>query len=350
MNARVIDHSTDEIVEYSQQELLVADKDMAISSAIASQVAASHTFNDYLSDKPNNTILAQLIDLGAFCDYLLEVGVTRTAEELQTIPNKWAGIEWGQVKGFVKWLLKNGYSIATVNRRLSTVKVYCKLAKQAGAISTDTYLRIKDVTGYKPSSARNIDEKREVTRVGHKKAEPVHISDEQAEQLKRQPDTPQGRRDRLLMCLLLDHGLRAGELSGLMVGDLNLNTGVMRFDRPKVSKEQNHKLSADTLRALRAYIDSGDRPAEGYLLRGSRKGGKLDGNGMNEIAITVRVKELAERIGLQGMSAHDCRHYWATKWAGKVDVFRLQEAGGWSSLEMPRRYVARAEVANEGMV
>lgn len=42
-------------------------------------------------------------------------------------------------------------------------------------------------------------------------------------------------------------------------------------------------------------------------------------------------------------------HYWATQWAGKVDVLRLQEAGGWNSLAMPRRYVARARIANEGM-
>jgi hypothetical protein len=30
-------------------------------------------------------------------------------------------------------------------------------------------------------------------------------------------------------------------------------------------------------------------------------------------------------------------------------VLRLQEAGGWSSLAMPRRYVEESEIANEGM-
>ncbi len=33
----------------------------------------------------------------------------------------------------------------------------------------------------------------------------------------------------------------------------------------------------------------------------------------------------------------------------KVDVLRLQEAGGWSSLAMPRRYVEEAQIANDGM-
>ncbi len=71
--------------------------------------------------------------------------------------------------------------------------------------------------------------------------------------------------------------------------------------------------------------------------------------GISERAISWRVRELGEQVGVTGLSPHDCRHYWATYWADKVDVLRLQEAGGWSSLTMPRRYVEDAEIANEGM-
>ena len=59
---------------------------------------------------------------------------------------------------------------------------------------------------------------------------------------------------------------------------------------------------------------------------------------------------LGEQDGLEGLSAHDCRHYWATYWVRKVDVLRLQEAGGWNSLAMPRRYVEESKIANDGMV
>ncbi len=71
---------------------------------------------------------------------------------------------------------------------------------------------------------------------------------------------------------------------------------------------------------------------------------------MNERPITERVRLLGEQVGPERLSPHDCRHYWAIYWADKVDVLRLQEAGGWSSLAMPRRYVEDAEIANEGMV
>lgn len=59
---------------------------------------------------------------------------------------------------------------------------------------------------------------------------------DQAAQLKRQPDTPQGWRDALLTCLLLGHGLRAGEVARLAVADLDLATGEPRFYRVKVDK------------------------------------------------------------------------------------------------------------------
>jgi integrase len=59
---------------------------------------------------------------------------------------------------------------------------------------------------------------------------------------------------------------------------------------------------------------------------------------------------LGKEIGLDHLSAHDCRHYWATCAAKNgTDPFVLQEAGGWSSLAMPRRYIEDNEIANEGV-
>lgn len=43
-------------------------------------------------------------------------------------------------------------------------------------------------------------------------------------------------------------------------------------------------------------------------------------------------------------------HAWATRAARSgTDPFALQEAGGWNSLTMPRRYIELAEVANQGV-
>lgn len=76
----------------------------------------------------------------------------------------------------------------------------------------------------------------------------------QARFLKRgQPNTPQGHRDTVLFCLLLDHGLRCGEAALLKVEHIDFARWELRFERPKVNLTQTHKLTADTIRALTAY-------------------------------------------------------------------------------------------------
>jgi integrase len=323
---------------------------MASVGAVANHYAANAVFADYANRKAGNTLRAQLQDLAAFAEYLGAVGVAVDPIALQTAPSAWMGITWGIVKGFAQWGISAGFSVTTINRRLSTVKVYAKLANQAGCIDDSEYMRVRGVSGYSRPESKRIDSRREVSRQSNKKASATRISEAQARQLKAQPDSPQGRRDALMMALLLDHGLRAGEVVALTVDSFDLRGGFVYVDRPKVGIEDHkHKMSADTLIALRNWIDSGDCPAAGPILRGSRKGGALTGQGVSAISLTKRVADLGNQIGIAGLSAHDCRHFWASFWADKVSVLRLQEAGGWASLEMPRRYVARAAVANEGM-
>ena len=116
---------------------------------------------------------------------------------------------------------------------------------------------------------------------------------------------------------------------------------------------QTHKLTKDSLRAAKAYFRH-DAPALGLVLRGSRKGKdipRLDEQGMSERAITKRVEVLGESVGAVGLSAHDCRHYWATQAARNgTPLDRLQDAGGWNSPAMPLRYVQAAAIANHGVV
>ncbi|MGB1253757.1 MAG: tyrosine-type recombinase/integrase [Candidatus Promineifilaceae bacterium] len=319
----------------------------------ANQAAASRIFADYVSRKSDNTLRTQRHGLAAFADFLAEVGIGEiSAEILQSTPSAWLGITWGLVEAFAKWQLNIGYAVATVNNRLSAVKAYAKLASKAGVIPPEDNLLIQSVTGYGHKEGLRIDQRRDVTRLGSKKAEHVKITLEQARVFKQPSDeTPQAKRDAFLMCLLLDHGLRCGEVAGLKVAAIELEMGVLRFFRPKVSLTQTHYLTSSTLTAYKAYLPFLiNRSRTQPLLRGSRKGGKLTDAQMSVRAITKRVQVLGQQQGISGLSAHDCRHYWATNAAHSgTDPFVLQEAGGWSSLTMPRRYVASAEIANKGV-
>lgn len=314
----------------------------------ANQAAAQTRLREYRSRRADETLRRQDADLALFHEFL-ELHNLNTGD-LSLDTDAWRPVTWGLVEAFVKWQLNEGYAVKSINVRLSTVKSYTRLAMQAGSITPQEYALIRAVQGYTHREQIRIDQRRPVKRIGLKKEEPVKITPEQARQLKLQPDTPQGRRDALLMCLLLDHGLRVGEVVGLAAADLDLTQGVLRFYRPKVNKEQVHRLSRDTMQSIRSCKNNGDLSINGLLLRRSKKNEELGEPGMTERAVTARVRLLGERLGIIGLSAHDCRHYWATSAARNgTDPFTLQEAGGWSSLAMPRRYVEDNDIANEGV-
>jgi len=173
----------------------------------------------------------------------------------------------------------------------------------------------------------------------------VRLTAKQAGALKHdQPLTPQGRRDTMLMCLLLDHGLRASEVAALTVGNIDLGAGEMRFYRVKVDKWQTHKLSEDTWAALEAYIQA-DALAVGPLLRESRKDGRLHGAGMTTRNVSERVRVLGDALGIEGLSAHDLRHHCATRLARQGKSIKdLMEVFGWKSTAMAMRYIEDAKV------
>lgn len=366
---------------------------LATIGAQANHHAEQNVFADYLTRRADNTIRRQAGDVRRFADFLQLLGDRAQADLSSTMrqfadhvesyltddpvspdPTAWQGVTWGLIEAFRNWMISQGYAVGTVNVRLATIKRYARLAAKAGVIDTDNYAKMKLVTGYNHKEAKRVNAHRDTARRGHKKADPVHITDQQADRLKNQPDTPQGRRDALLMALLLDMGLRCGEIAALTVGAFDLDARKLTFYRPKVDMTQTHDMPSSVYQAARVWFDHGHASPmkDDPVLRGTRKGGHLTEPGMSERAISARVRALGVDVGLYEerphetdggktktvkhgtLSPHDCRHYWATYWANRVEklprgVFTLQEAGGWASLAMPRRYVEAAQIANQGM-
>jgi len=327
----------------------VATAPLAVAGAAASAAAARGSFAAYRDELAAQSRRAQRADLAAWSAYLTSAKVANAVCAWEEDPACWRGVTWGLVAGFVRWQLNAGYAVATVGRRLATVKRYVELAAQAGAVAADELQLVRAVRAPSGKRARNLDAQRETTRRGRKKAQPTTITRTQARQLKHeQPVTPQGRRDTLLLCLLLDHGLRVSEVADLPATAINVQRGTMTFYRRKVDITQTHRLSTDSLAAAKAYL-AHDAPAAGKLLRGSRQGGMLTG-GMSIQSVRERVKTLGVRVGIVGLSPHDLRHYWATLASRSGTPIRaLQDAGGWASPAMPLRYAQAAEIANDGV-
>ena len=313
----------------------------------ASTAAAYSRFNEYRSRRAQQTLRRQDADLLLFREYLQSAGVH--TGELTSDAGAWRVVTWELIEAFISWQLQLGYALASINVRLSSIKTYSRLAMQVGTLTPQEYALIRAVQGFSNREQARIDQNRPVKRIGWKKAAAVKISASEAAALKSQPDTPQGRRDALMMCLLLDQGLRVGELAALKVNDFDLAEGMLRFFRPKVDIEHVHRLTPATLAALNACLDAGELIHNELLLRRSRKTEELGVAGMSDRAITGRVCFLAERLGLMGLSAHDCRQHWATSAAHQgTDPLALQEAGSWTSLADPRRSIKDNDIANYG--
>jgi len=345
----------DEIITYSANtntNELVPTTPKELGQA-ANQIAEQTVFQDYQSRKSKNTLKHQQLDLLCFEEYLASINPSTRVTDTMNNPKAWHGITWGIVDGFVKWLLMQGYSLATINQRLTTVRIYASLANKAGIIDSTELLKIKAVKGYSLKEARKIDAKRQErsipTRIGRKKHDATPITKQQLESiLASLPNSPQGKRDRLMLLLFTELGLRVGELHSLECANFNLEAGTITFYREKVGIEQTHKLTSRLLEAAKDYITN---YANGLLWRGSIQGHGLTNQKLSIRAINKRIRLLGSKVGIATLSPHDLRHYWATQATRSgVAIDRLMQAGGWASYAMPLRYVQAEAIANVGVV
>lgn len=322
---------------------------LAIAGKLANDRAQRGAFQRFTKGKADNTRARYVDDLKRFQVFLSDVGLP--VADLATDPRAWSGVTWGLVEAFKEWMERQGDAIASINVRLSTVKIFARLAAQAGVLAADELRMIETVRGYKRSEGVNIDKARKTTRRGTKKAVWTELKPRQVDQLKAQPDTPQGRRDAVLIGLMLSLGFRASEVAALRVSDVDIERGLIRVYRSKVDKAQTHQLSNGLYAALRAYLAQDAGSADELLLKSSAKGGKLTRSGITRFGIQKRVQQLGAEIGVDNLSPHDLRHMWATNAARKgTPIDRLMDAGGWSSPAMPLAYIQREAIANSGVV
>lgn len=315
---------------------------------VANQTAAMSTFAKYRAGKAQNTLRRQDAELATFGAYV-------NADALGTSPAAWQGVTWGIVESFTTKLLNDSYAVGTINNHLSTIKTYARLAAKAGELAqgirddngipkrtpAEELAMIRMVSGYGHQEGKNLDKKRESagmgTRIGSKKAEFRALTEDQEAALKAQCDgSPQGLRDRAMLVLLLDLGLRVSEAADLRRRDFDAESGKLAVYRRKTDNTTTFELRNGKAEAMRAYIEAAQ--PEGQLMIGSRKGGAMTG-GMSERAIRARVQTMGAVIGIPDLSPHDLRHTRATRLASCRNVRELMDWFGWNSPAMAARYI-----------
>ncbi len=363
--SRSPDSQTDNQLSLPQDALPVARALSATTRAAenAQSRMNSDRFREFNREKSDNTLKGYRRDLQRFADMLLTSLVThglltqdeldRAGVTLTTIPALWTHITAAHVKGYYERMLAEGYAVSSCNRALYAMRTYARLAMLSGVLSVQTYDRIVAIHGKDDKQAANINEKRETTRIGHKKADPLPVPADLLDPLlnDHNTETYHGLRAAVIMRLLAELGLRAGELAALQQENINLNEGTVTFYRQKVTAWQTLKLSVKAQRLLRQYMKR--FPAGRFLiwkLSSARKPVKnADANGLTPEAISMVVRGVGKKNSLPSLSAHDLRHLWTTtQFKNGVPETTLQRMGGWNSRAMLDTYIADADIANDG--
>lgn len=146
-------------------------------------------------------------------------------------------------------------------------------------------------------------------------------------------------RDRAIVLVLLDAGLRASELCALTVGDVDLATGRVLVRCGKGGKGRVVYLGKMARRAVWKHLAGRRQPKPDEPLFLTREGRALTPDRLVKL-----FANLGRRAGVANLHPHRLRHTFATEFLRNGgNLLGLQRLLGHSSLEMVRRYAAIAE-------
>ena len=246
----------------------------------ADDFARNNMFTERQRTKAWNSVRKEIAALSNFMLFLQQSADLSLSFHLAEEPHLWQAITFGLVKLFLRWMQMKGYRIKTINDHLDVIKLYARMAHDAGFQTADQLISITNIPRIRGAQAERIDSEREQqdipTNVGHKKPEPTFLEQEEFQALLKRPDTPQGWRDLVAILLMYDLSLRPSEAVSLKLKDLNMDERTLRIIRHKTHDQQKARLTPRLNAALTRYLSlRQDRSPEAPLLVRSLKNEKL---------------------------------------------------------------------------
>jgi len=288
-------------------------------------------FTDWLQeqDRSPRTIRAYTVALRDFAAWFSE----STGKELTP-----AHITPLDVKAYRQHLVEvQRHKPATVNNYLAGVRAYARWAKRTGQAEHDPTNGIKSIAqeDAAPRWLAHTDQFALLRAV----EEEVQLGELRAKGDLLHPALIWSRRDKALLVLLLNTGLRLAEAASLRldVVEIRERSGQVEVIG-KGQKARQVPLNSDARKALLGWL-AVRPPSDCDALFLSQKGGALSAR-----AIAFRVTELAERAGLEDVSPHTLRHSFAKNLidAG-VSIEKVAKLLGHGSLETTRLYTTPSE-------
>ena len=165
---------------------------------------------------------------------------------------------------------------------------------------------------------------------------PFHLNIDQVTALVEAPSGSSGLplRDRAVLETLYSCGIRVSELTGMNVGELDLEGGLARV-LGKGGKERIVPVGACAARALAAYLRERGAPGADAPLILNARGGRLSRRSVGRI-VDAHMLLIAS---MRKVSPHTLRHSFATHLLeGGADLRAIQELLGHASLSTTQKY------------
>jgi site-specific recombinase XerD len=146
--------------------------------------------------------------------------------------------------------------------------------------------------------------------------------------------TTLGSRDKAILMMLLDTGMRVSELASLNMSDVDVNSGAIVVRFGKGGKQRIVRMGRTAQKILWRYVAA---YRKGY---GDRLFLTHDGRPLKAEAIEIMVRRLGKKTGIAEVHAHRLRQTFAISYLrGGGDVFTLKYLLGHTTLQMTQRYL-----------
>jgi len=222
-------------------------------------------------------------------------------------------------KHFVAYMVdEKKYALNTINNRIKTIKRFFSFLHKEGWIQNNPAANLKIRSGQRPVI--------------------YSFTEEQVLALLAQPDqtTFTGFRDYCMLYLMLDTGLRLGEVLTLKVNQVDLKQCYLIGVLGKSKRPRDVPFCDDVRKVLIKYMKvRGEIPNPSLFV-------SLDGLPMTGRTFQETLKEYGERAGIKGVrvSPHTLRHTFAKMYIlNGGDPYSLQEILGHTTQDMVKIYV-----------
>jgi len=226
------------------------------------------------------------------------------------------------LRAFTVWLSEQEYAKTTIARRIAAVRTWFKFLARNGAVIANP--------------ADGLRAPRQDKKLPH------FLSIDALKKLLEAPpaDDPLGLRDRAILEILYSAGLRVSELTGLDLGDIDLDAGIATI-RGKGKKERLAFFGSASLKALKIWLQARSALlAEKVIKKTEAVFLNKHGTRLTSRSVGRLTEKYLAQAGLDPRtSPHTLRHSFATHLLDRgADIRSVQELLGHSSLATTQIY------------